>query len=53
VFQRRDGRNRIYQLDPTGIEALRTYFDQFWADALAAFKRAAEQPPRGAGTQEG
>ena len=53
VRERRDGRNRIYQLDPTGIEALRTYFDQFWADALAAFKRAADQPSRGAGTQEG
>jgi DNA-binding transcriptional ArsR family regulator len=52
VRERRDGRSRIYQLDPAGIEALRTYFEQFWADALAAFKRAAEQSARGAGIQE-
>jgi len=44
VRERRDGRNRIYELDPAGIETLRTYFDQFWTDALAAFKRAAERP---------
>jgi len=43
VCERRDGRHRIYELDPTGIKALRGYFDQFWNDALAAFKRAAEQ----------
>ena len=43
VRERRDGRNRIYELDPAGIEALRAYFDRFWTDALAAFKRAAEQ----------
>jgi DNA-binding transcriptional ArsR family regulator len=43
VRERRDGRNRIYELDPTGIKTLRAYFDRFWTDALAAFKRAAEQ----------
>ena len=43
VRERRDGRNRIYELDPAGIKTLRGYFDQFWNDALAAFKRAAEQ----------
>ena len=43
VRERRDGRNRIYELDPAGVKALRDYFDQFWTDALAAFKRAAEQ----------
>jgi DNA-binding transcriptional ArsR family regulator len=43
VRERRDGRNRIYELDPAGVRALRAYFDQFWTDALAAFKRAAEQ----------
>jgi DNA-binding transcriptional ArsR family regulator len=43
VRERRDGRNRIYELDPAGVKALRAYFDQFWTDALAAFKRAAEQ----------
>ena len=44
VRERRAGRNRIYELDPAGVRTLRAYFDRFWTDALAAFKRAAEQP---------
>jgi DNA-binding transcriptional ArsR family regulator len=44
VRERRAGRNRIYELDPAGIKTLRAYFDRFWTDALAAFKRAAAQP---------
>jgi len=43
VRERREGRNRIYELNPAGVEALRAYFDRFWNDALAAFARAAEQ----------
>jgi DNA-binding transcriptional ArsR family regulator len=39
----RDGNRRLYQLDPGGIGALRAYLDQFWNQALAAFKGAAEQ----------
>ena len=46
VRERRDGRNRIYELNPEGLKALREYFDQFWADALDAFKRAAEKPAK-------
>jgi DNA-binding transcriptional ArsR family regulator len=42
VRERREGRNRIYELNPTGVKALRAYFDRFWTDAMAAFKRAAE-----------
>ena len=44
VRERRDGRNRIYELNPDGLNALREYFDQFWGHALDAFKRAAERP---------
>ena len=44
VRERRDGRNRIYELNPDGLKALREYFDQFWSEALDAFKRAAEKP---------
>ena len=44
VMDRRAGNRRIYQVDPDGIEALRDYFDQFWNQALAAFKAVAEQP---------
>src|SRR4051812_21143343 len=43
VTERRAGRNRIYELNPEGLEALRDYFDQFWGTALEAFKKAAEK----------
>jgi DNA-binding transcriptional ArsR family regulator len=43
VVGRRDGNRRIYQLDPSGVGAVRAYLDRFWTQALAAFKRAAEQ----------
>ena len=34
VRERRDGRNRIYELRPRRRQsALRAYFDQFWTDA--------------------
>jgi DNA-binding transcriptional ArsR family regulator len=42
VSERREGRNRIYQLNPAGLQAVRDYFDRFWDDALQAFGRAAE-----------
>jgi DNA-binding transcriptional ArsR family regulator len=45
VLDTPSGARRLYQVDPAGIEALRRYFDPFWTDALAAFKRAAEEPP--------
>jgi DNA-binding transcriptional ArsR family regulator len=43
VLDRPAGTRRLYQVNPDAIESLRRYFDQFWTDALAAFKRAAEQ----------
>ena len=46
VRERREGRNRIYELNPEGLNELREYFDKFWTDALEAFKRAAEKPKR-------
>ena len=46
VIDSRDGTRRIYQLDPTGIEAVRTYFDTLWQHALAAFKTAVEKEDR-------
>jgi DNA-binding transcriptional ArsR family regulator len=42
VIDRAEGTRRLYQVDPAGIEALRQYFDRFWTDALASFRRAAE-----------
>jgi DNA-binding transcriptional ArsR family regulator len=44
VFDRPVGTRRLYQLDPDGVGALRSYVDRFWNQALAAFKAAAEQP---------
>jgi DNA-binding transcriptional ArsR family regulator len=43
VTDRRNGKQRIYQIDPAGVASLRAYFEHFWNDALAAFKRAAEE----------
>jgi DNA-binding transcriptional ArsR family regulator len=46
VLDRPDGNRRLYQVNPAGVDALRKYFDRFWTDALAAFKKAAEQEER-------
>jgi hypothetical protein len=37
-------------VDPVAVEALRSYFDAFWNQALTAFRAAAEAP---ADAQEG
>ena len=46
VVDRPDGTRRLYQLDPTGIEAVRGYFDRLWTNALAAYKLAVEEEDR-------
>ena len=43
VTDRAQGTRRVYQVDPSGIAALRDYFDKFWDDALDSFRRVAEQ----------
>jgi DNA-binding transcriptional ArsR family regulator len=43
VTERREGTRHLYRIDPEGLAAVRTYLEGFWADALAAFKAAAEQ----------
>jgi len=42
VTERRDGARRLYRIDPDGLAAIRDYFDEFWNEALVAFKAAAE-----------
>ena len=42
VVDRPVGTQRIYQIDPTGVAALREYFDQVWSDALEAFREHVE-----------
>jgi DNA-binding transcriptional ArsR family regulator len=46
VAERRNGTRRIYRVDPDGLGELRDYFDDFWNEALAAFKAAAEDERR-------
>jgi DNA-binding transcriptional ArsR family regulator len=46
VTEQREGTRRLYRVDPGGVEALRSYFEEFWTDALAAFKAAAEAEQR-------
>jgi DNA-binding transcriptional ArsR family regulator len=43
VDARREGTRRIYALVPDGVATLRAYFDEFWNEALAGFKAAAEE----------
>lgn len=44
VTDRPEGNRRLYQLHPAGFETLREYFEQFWGQALSAFKREVEKP---------
>ena len=37
VHDRVAGTRRVYQLDPTGLEALRTELDHFWTQALTNY----------------
>jgi DNA-binding transcriptional ArsR family regulator len=43
VTDRQVGSRRIYELDPGGLEALRSYLDKFWNRALTSFKATVEQ----------
>lgn len=43
VTERRQGTRRFYEIDRKGLAPLRTYLENFWDDALAAFKAAADQ----------
>ena len=44
VVDRRAGKQRIYQLDPDGLAALRVDLDRFWTRALADYKAIVEAP---------
>ena len=43
VQDRLSGTRRIYQLNPKGIEALRSELDVFWGKALDAYKLVADE----------
>jgi DNA-binding transcriptional ArsR family regulator len=42
VNDRSEGTRRVYYIDPDGLAELRIWLDQFWNDALAAFKLEVE-----------
>jgi len=43
VRMEKDGVRRIYRIAPEGLKEARSYFDQFWTDALEAFHEAAHK----------
>jgi DNA-binding transcriptional ArsR family regulator len=43
VRDRAAGTRRIYQLDPTGLEALRADLDRFWTQALATYAQSLDE----------
>jgi DNA-binding transcriptional ArsR family regulator len=42
VQDRSEGTRRVYSIDPHGLGELRRWLDQFWDDALEAFKNEVE-----------
>lgn len=42
VRERREGTRHFYGVDSAGLADLREYFEEFWQEALDAFKAAAE-----------
>jgi DNA-binding transcriptional ArsR family regulator len=43
VVDQSSGTRRLYALNPEGFDSLREYFDQFWNQALIAFKNKVEE----------
>ena len=43
VADRAEGTRRVYYIDPDGLGELRRWLDEFWTDALTAFKQEAER----------
>jgi DNA-binding transcriptional ArsR family regulator len=43
VIDRADGARRVYHIDPDGLGELRRWLDEFWDDALEAFKNDVEK----------
>ena len=46
VRARAEGTRRVYYIDPDGLGPLRRWLDEFWTEALDAFKREVERPDR-------
>ncbi len=52
VREKKVGTRRVYSVELSGLQELRSYLDGFWEDVLQAFKAEAGQPARGAGQDE-
>jgi DNA-binding transcriptional ArsR family regulator len=46
VFDKRAGKQRIYQVDPDGLAALRSELERFWTKTLATCTAVVEQPTK-------
>jgi DNA-binding transcriptional ArsR family regulator len=53
VADRAEGARRVYYIDPDGLGELRRWIDQFWTDALEAFKQEVERADASQGNNEG
>ena len=47
VADRPEGTRRVYYIDPQGLASIRMWLDQFWEDALRAFKAELEKEGSG------
>ena len=47
VADRAEGTRRVYYIDPQGLASIRVWLDQFWEDALTAFKTELEKEKEG------
>jgi len=52
VTDKPDGARRVYYIDPEGLGELRRWLDQFWDDALEAFKKEVEKPKKPTGEKK-
>jgi DNA-binding transcriptional ArsR family regulator len=52
VRERREGTRNFYSVNGDGLVDLREYFEEFWDEALAAFKEAAEKGAKDESTDE-
>jgi DNA-binding transcriptional ArsR family regulator len=43
VTDEAEGTRRVYRIDPQGLGPIRAWLDQFWDEALEAFKAEAER----------
>ncbi len=46
VTGRAEGTRRIYRINQEGVQAIHSYLDQMWGQALAGFQLAAQQIAR-------